>query len=1076
MKHFARFFAVVLFVSMVLNLLPAGLIHVSADPYTGYVSLDSGKEAIAFDGATVTWNGQTWTLDDHNIFLDYRLSDEVVEAYPFVYNDVLEAFQALKNGTETQRMNLLIAPGVYWVDDPDDPAIRGTNGTSPNGPSINCDYMTFMGLNSVADNVVICANRGQQAGSQGNFTNINFTGSALITRNVTFGNYCNVDLEFPLDSVLPEGQKLSREKRSDVITQAQLFSYSNGGKFDWNTWTTIGGIDAVCYNTNFISRLNLCPVTGTYYNCHFESSGHSGAGSIFVGCTLEFYNVNFSGGKYFDCDILLCPFKSNWMGKDLYSFGFVDGDTSGMACIDCRFTRSQDLIDNNIPAVITWDKVPHSDVNISYTYNCTLDGKPIRIQQDFNDGVTVMLEDYPELLKGYRLEKDGKVYYNLLNACGKDALGYDEAIKEIALAEGKDENYYFNIPTIASLSASFSEGASASSFRSGKDSAELSFKASSKNDSPALGSWKVLLLDETQAPYVKLTENADGTVTVEGTNNTEDPVKVIFRAVNELGIEARTAITVLPSFTDAPVITGDIEISEPADGKVELVYDIDLGSDLRTEESVINWYRSKNNNTKIEDDDLPLSLSRENVVEKEYTLGEGDVGYYLKAVITPKHNRSELGAPVVVCSDFIVADDDVQIRYIDTDLHDMPETPQGEYLPGTWVRDGYHPAECTKQSAWNANPDSWGWGPGKEGAMGYTGLINKAQGARMYYNPVAHHTGNMVTELTLATAKNAGQGFGSANNQFTDILIKYNQDLTQNLTEDDLGKVVGYAIRFERLNADDVAALAVPEGSEPWDKAGAGSATACSLIRYTVQHTVDKSGNDVIAPVAEHLTYRVMTSCYNSLCTVRLEYKDGKLIGDASSTMDARSADQYGYPRSVHFEVDGIEDDGFSGTGYLCTGTTNWTLNTNCNYTLVNSWKTIWGNPEIEADADAADFGDVAKGEKVSMKITVNAKDLAGQLNIEAEGEGIAVELGENFDPKNGGEIIITIDTEKAGAVEGTVVISTPGADDIEISVSANVKSAADPNGDTSAIGTMAALMAACAVMIVLVSKKRVKA
>ncbi|MEZ4892837.1 MAG: hypothetical protein R2778_07445 [Saprospiraceae bacterium] len=63
---------------------------------------------------------------------------------------------------------------------------------------------------------MLACNRGQTIGAQGNFTMFRFYGDGTSSENITFGNYCNVDLEFPLK---PE---LSKKKRAEAIVQAQL--------------------------------------------------------------------------------------------------------------------------------------------------------------------------------------------------------------------------------------------------------------------------------------------------------------------------------------------------------------------------------------------------------------------------------------------------------------------------------------------------------------------------------------------------------------------------------------------------------------------------------------------------------------------------------------------------------------------------------------------------------------------------------------------------------------------------------------------------------------------------------------
>lgn len=194
-----KLLSALLVLAMVMALLP---MTAFAATYTGYQSLDA-TEPITFDGESVTWNGITWTLGENTIFLDNRLDDAQIADNPYAFNDFADAAAALKDGTAAKPMILLTAPGVYWVDDPDDPAVRvPINGQAyPYGATIDCDYLYFYGLNTDPDNVVFACNRGNTQGAEGFFTLFNIIGVGLKSENVTFGNYCNVDLVFPAGSL-----------------------------------------------------------------------------------------------------------------------------------------------------------------------------------------------------------------------------------------------------------------------------------------------------------------------------------------------------------------------------------------------------------------------------------------------------------------------------------------------------------------------------------------------------------------------------------------------------------------------------------------------------------------------------------------------------------------------------------------------------------------------------------------------------------------------------------------------------------------------------------------------------------
>lgn len=100
-------------------------------------------------------------------------------------------------------MKVYLAPYVYWIDDPDDPAIRvGKDGREPFGLVVKCPYLHIIGLNTHPENTVLASSRGQTQGAVGNFTMFDFWGDGLLVKDLTMGNFCNVDLEYPLKKEL----------------------------------------------------------------------------------------------------------------------------------------------------------------------------------------------------------------------------------------------------------------------------------------------------------------------------------------------------------------------------------------------------------------------------------------------------------------------------------------------------------------------------------------------------------------------------------------------------------------------------------------------------------------------------------------------------------------------------------------------------------------------------------------------------------------------------------------------------------------------------------------------------------
>jgi hypothetical protein len=285
-------------------------------------------------------------LDAHHLYLDARLDKNT----SFAYSDFREAVAHLGDSC-----TLYIAPGVYWVDDPDTPeVVIGENGREPFGMVIRAKKLHFIGLSSDAGHTVLASQRGQMQGAVGNFTMFDFWCDTLTVENLTMGNFCNVDLDYPLDP------KLSRKKRSDAITQAHV-GYVHGKQL-------------VARNVRFISRLNLNPLNGAqasyYENCHFECTDDAMNGTAFYRhCDIDLYGQKpfwstFGRGPLFiDCD-----FYVKGDNREMY-FCKQGGPVT---LIDCRYHAPSDSL------YIGWTAYPQPWLRC-YQKNFTLNGKPYLI-------------------------------------------------------------------------------------------------------------------------------------------------------------------------------------------------------------------------------------------------------------------------------------------------------------------------------------------------------------------------------------------------------------------------------------------------------------------------------------------------------------------------------------------------------------------------------------------------------------------------------------------------------------------------------------------------------------------------
>ena len=77
-------------------------------------------------------------LDSLHLMVDAETSDNT----PFTFRTFQEASTHFIDGT-----TVYIRPGVYWIDDPNDPTVKvGKNGREPFGLVVRCPRLTIVGM------------------------------------------------------------------------------------------------------------------------------------------------------------------------------------------------------------------------------------------------------------------------------------------------------------------------------------------------------------------------------------------------------------------------------------------------------------------------------------------------------------------------------------------------------------------------------------------------------------------------------------------------------------------------------------------------------------------------------------------------------------------------------------------------------------------------------------------------------------------------------------------------------------------------------------------------------------------
>ena len=844
----------------------------------GYTPMDS-SDPVEFGGTYIKYQGETIQLSETAIYVDGSLSDELAAQYPYVYNDITKALSAdaLKNGTADNPMTVYVAPYVYWIDDPAaTDTVQKTEGYSvPYGMVVNSDYLTIKGLTGNPDNVVLAGNRGQSHASNGNYTMFRFNCSgALTVKNITIGNYCSVDLDYPLMS------ELNQAKRTDTITQAQLADMSGDKMF--------------ADNCNFISRLNLVPISGAsrnlYNNCHFESTDDALNGNaVYVGCDFDFYGnrplySSYNTGSTF----LGCTFNCKILNVEAEPTQFFTKEGGTITAVDCVYNSNL-----SVPITMGWTKFP-SDSLKCYQSNIVHNGKNITIGGEGAKETVDMTGK--SVLNAYKVVSGGKTYYNTYNLL-KGSDDWDPlGVKDVIAAAGQEA-----VATQLTIKSDVSE------IESGKETASVGGTVNyfyGTNDTTQKITYSVS--DEDKA-YVKLTDNGDGTCKVEGTNNDDAAKKVIINASTESGLEAAVGITVKPSKLDAPEYIKTPVITNDGQGSLKVDYSLDLGS--REDMSAISWYRC----TDAEGSNKVLvAVTRNDSPEYTYKLTAGDVGYYIMAKVESKNIRSDYGTPVNTVYDKAIGVKDVRSKNLSTDFSNFPNIKQSEIKAGFWTVDYNRPADTESFGKWQGadTEEPWVYGVTGNGCVG-AGLYQGTQGSRLMYTPVEGTYGDMSLKLVVDPAKTAGQGFGSAG-QYMDVLLKF-----------DTSTLTGYGLRIIRTR-------------------DSSNAVTFVLVKYD---------NGAVTEISD----KVIASCYVTGCTISLKTEGNKLTAHVETPTE-QLADQAakGYPHVVDLTAD-IAANSFGGVAIQHTGTTGtggWQ-----NTTMLHSLSIEWAgdtnqNPVVEETTD----------------------------------------------------------------------------------------------------------------------------
>lgn len=720
------------FLLLSLLLLPA--IHPMAQTNA---SIDPADPIVLGQGS-FTYQGQTFSLGPKAILVDGALTKKQA-SQPYVYRTFQEAVANLHDGTESEPMHVYIAPWVYWLNDPDTPAVvRRPDGSAPIGLEVSCQNLHLKGLTADARNVVLASQRGQTQGSYGNFTMVQFHGDGLTVENMTMGNFCNVDLEFPLR---PE---LSRKKRSATITQAHV-AYLDGDR-------------AVARNVRFISRLNMNPLGGAtrilFDRCHLESTDDALTSTgVYLNCDLYFYGAKpFWNSDEFGAAMLGCRIHT----MHQFPAQFITKSENPIQLINCQLFSPEQTY-------WSWTLKPSLWLRC-YVANLAMNGHEATM--DAQHPWTTVNLDGKEQLRAFLLPDGRYNLYNLL--AGND--GWDPTGAKASTLE-----QYRCMATAMGVRPQVGH------LQTGNDSLVLTATPLRRLGLPCLDQYRGRIKWRAAPGHesaVSLQPQGDFSCLVIPTNNSEQTDTLYIEAYTDEGLVGAAELTVKPSQLPAPAFVQRPRVSIK-DGMATVAYRLSL--DGRKDESIVDWWRD------CGDGRIHLATSRNGHPTTQIQLCPADIGHAIVATVSPKSPRSEAGTPLSATSKAIKGRNVATADSWQTDFSDFPTENQPQVGPCLWTIDGFKPKD-TDEYQWSADfsKPMWFYGSGINGCRGL-GLLQAQQGARLRYTPAEGQYGDMSVEMMVDPCKMAGQGFSSARAQYMDIGLKM-----------DTRRLNGYALRIER--------------------------------------------------------------------------------------------------------------------------------------------------------------------------------------------------------------------------------------------------------------------------------------
>ncbi len=656
------------------------------------------------------------------------------------------AYAAAPAGTPDKPTVIGIKPDVYFLH----------GGDTEAGMTITKNYITLLGLSDDRRKVVLADNRGNKEGASNNGFIIMVNATGFTMMNLTLVNYCNLDYEYPGDP------SKNLKMRSPVITQAVALQ-ADGDKHVYSHVAFLGRLDTLFIRTTRSYFTNVY-VEGTddfigggtvgvwedsevYFptgNGVMSASGIAFIHTVFRASRgLEFYKSFRNPVTLIQCTMPANTPKSPvaWMvwkaasRQNLYSLTYQTRDTTGQpAVIDDSivgppaFTLSRELTTDEAKAFNPWNilrATPTGQVD---------DWDPAGVHQKY--------------------ESDDNDVFRMALSAGFFSNGV-----------GRPASAPASSPQTADPFAN-NEAPGNATIRTGGPGVLITANVQPLRAIHAEVTWS------TSSKLISLSTTTGRVVTVTGNNTTNHAEYATVKAAAANGFYVTSHIYVEPAYIDPPTFTRAPALTAPANGKIAISYDLNLGG--RDDESVIDWYLCDDAQCTVRRE---IAVSRGNQPLRQITLTPGFAGKYVETSIQPKHNISDPGPATTAISTSPIVAANIKTTLIDPNFRNFAEAPTTNFTNGMWSVLG----------AWTSSA-------GDNFVNGY-GLRVASQGAELLYDNNGS-VGDMRVKIVLTPEKTAGQGFGIAGspedsagekNQKADIFIRYDPR-TKN----------GYSLRFWR--------------------------------------------------------------------------------------------------------------------------------------------------------------------------------------------------------------------------------------------------------------------------------------